>query len=248
MATCSTRLLGGTETANWGVLQVPACKSKNLSTALFLLPANFGKKFPGRGCGVLNLGTHNEFSERHNGKDPDCMPFWCKNIHHFPSLDKKDKSCPRYGNRIQKYFVTRYSNGVYIPGHHTLPDDMEQSWVTCHHQVCDNWLHSKSTKYKTRWWQSGTHGKTTPWFAPGTAPVYGACGTLGGWNPFYFWICIKHPTVYQGGLRAATTMGRVTLVTAAATTVTGLPLERMLKNMIGLERFLSLSGLLDPTR
>ena len=32
--------------------------------------------------------------------------------------------------------------------------------------------------------QSGTHGKTTPWFAPGTAPVYGACGTLGGWEIF----------------------------------------------------------------
>jgi len=83
------------------------------------------------GCGVLHLGTDNEFSEHHNGKDPDCMPYW-------------------------------YSNGVYIPGDHTLPDDMEQPWVTCHHQ-------------------SGTHGKTTPWFAPGTAPVYGACGTLGGW-------------------------------------------------------------------
>ena len=52
----------------------------------------------------------------------------------------------------------------------------------------------------------------------------------------------------QDGLRAATTMGRVTLVTAAATTVTGLPWARMLKNMIGLERFLSLSGLPDPTR
>merc|ERR1712192_5415 len=57
-----------------------------------------------RGCGVLNLGTHNEFSEHHGGKDPDYMRYW-------------------------------YSNNVYIPGHHSLPDDMQQDWVTCHHQV-----------------------------------------------------------------------------------------------------------------
>ena len=34
------------------------------------------KKIAGRGCGVLNLGTNNEFSNHHNGKEPDCMPFW----------------------------------------------------------------------------------------------------------------------------------------------------------------------------
>merc|ERR1711971_800760 len=37
-----------------------------------------------RGCGVLNLGKHNEFSEHHGGKDPDCMPYWyrlCKMPH-----------------------------------------------------------------------------------------------------------------------------------------------------------------------
>jgi len=52
----------------------------------------------------------------------------------------------------------------------------------------------------------------------------------------------------EGGLRVATTMAKVTLVIAAAITVTGLPLGKMLSNMIGLERYLSLSGLLDPTR
>ena len=40
--------------------------------------------------------------------------------------------------------------------------------------------------FETKCSQSGTHGKTTPWFAPGTAPVYGACGTLGGWGLFHF--------------------------------------------------------------
>ena len=34
--------------------------------------------------------------------------------------------------------MDRYSNNVYIPGHHTIPDDMEQDWVTCHHQVSQN--------------------------------------------------------------------------------------------------------------
>ena len=106
------------------------------------------------------------------------------------------------------YFHCRYSNNVYIPGHHTLPDDMEQSWVTCHHQVLSglfqqcrgkllkplkrSTLAQSETHGKTKTnkntstiqilTQSGTHGKTTPWFAPGTAPVYGACGTLGGWE------------------------------------------------------------------
>jgi len=83
-----------------------------------------------RGCGTLGLGTDNEFSEHHNGKDPDCMQYW-------------------------------YSNGVHIPGEPTIPDSMVQEEVTCRHQAGNKDTH--------------------PWFAPGTAPVYGACGTLGGW-------------------------------------------------------------------
>ena len=117
--------------------------------------------------------------------------------------------------------------------------------------------------------QSGTHGKTTPWFAPGTAPVYGACGTLGGWETFsdfglgrgpeyaIFWEGPEHAVywegpecnaMYPGGLRAATTMGRVTLGTAAVATVTGLPSARTQRNTIGLGRYRSLSGLLGPFR
>ena len=45
--------------------------------------------------------------------------------------------------------MTRYSNKVYIPGHHTLPDDMEQDWVTCHHQVSQKL--KKYLKFKPNW-------------------------------------------------------------------------------------------------
>ena len=129
------------------------------------------------------------------GRSPTACPFG------KPSLTNKVSS--RF---FFHYFHCRYSNNVYIPGHHTLPDDMEQSWVTCHHQVLSELFQSmprqivnaiekidsqseahgktKTNKKNTNTiqilTQSGTHGKTTPWFAPGTAPVYGACGTLGG--------------------------------------------------------------------
>ena len=58
------------------------------------------------------------------GRSPTACPFG------KPSLTNKVSS--RF---FFHYFHCRYSNNVYIPGHHTLPDDMEQSWVTCHHQV-----------------------------------------------------------------------------------------------------------------
>ena len=131
------------------------------------------------------------------GRSPTACPFG------KPSLSNKISSWIFFHD-----FHCRYSNNVYIPGHHTLPDDMEQSWVTCHHQVLSGLFQSmprqivkaiekidsctvrNAWKYKTNkntntiqiLTQSGTHGKTTPWFAPGTAPVYGACGTLGGWE------------------------------------------------------------------
>ena len=39
---------------------------------------------------------------------------------------------------VYQHIQIRYSNNVYIPGHHTVPDDMEQPWVTCNHQVEEN--------------------------------------------------------------------------------------------------------------
>ena len=172
---------------------------------------------------------------------------------------------PSLSNRISSwiffhYFHFRYSNNVYIPGHHTLPDDMEQSWVTCHHQVLSELFQSmprqivnaiekidsqseahgktKTNKKNTNTiqilTQSGTHGKTTPWFAPGTAPVYGACGTLGGWEHEDSFSKAKkcpantsRPKILPGGRTVASTTARVTLVTAAAATATALPLVMM---------------------
>lgn len=86
------------------------------------------------GCGTLDLPTPNEFSDRHDGKPPDCLNFW-------------------------------YSNNVRIPGKETLPHDMSQPEVTCIHQAG---FHDDKHEF--------------PWHAPGTAPVFGPCGSLGG-NP-----------------------------------------------------------------
>ena len=57
-----------------------------------------------------------------------------------------------------------YSNGVKIPGEATIPDEISQSEVTCTGQ-------------------QGAHDDDhkNPWHAPGTAPVFGPCGSLGGW-------------------------------------------------------------------
>ena len=57
-----------------------------------------------------------------------------------------------------------YSNNVRIPGSATIPADMDQDEVTCVHQAG---AHDEAREF--------------PWHAPGTAPVFGACGTLGGW-------------------------------------------------------------------
>merc|ERR1712114_6899 len=59
-----------------------------------------------------------------------------------------------------------FSNGVKNPHHATITQYMAQEEVTCTGQA-------------------GHHGdpdKKFPWNAPGTAPIYGSCGTLGG-NP-----------------------------------------------------------------
>jgi len=58
------------------------------------------------------------------------------------------------------------SNLVKIPGNASIPDDISQSDL----EVCN---HNHWNDY--RW-------KNNPWNSPGTAPVYGSCGTLGG-NP-----------------------------------------------------------------
>ena len=56
-----------------------------------------------------------------------------------------------------------FSNKVKIPGEPTIPEDMAQNDIKCVGQAGAKNDH--------------------PWNAPGTAPVFGPCGTLGG-NPF----------------------------------------------------------------
>jgi len=56
-----------------------------------------------------------------------------------------------------------YSDGVKIPGEATIPDYMSQPETTCIRQGGAN-----------------DPDREFPWWAPGTAPVFGPCGTLGG--------------------------------------------------------------------
>jgi len=71
----------------------------------------------------------------------------------FTEMRKKPADCLKYW----------FSDHVNIPGHATIPDDLDQSEVTCVGQA-------------------GAHDdhKKFPWNAPGTAPVYGPCGANGG--------------------------------------------------------------------
>lgn len=59
-----------------------------------------------------------------------------------------------------------YSNGVEIPGERAIPDDINQSEVTC---VGQAGAHDDHHKF--------------PWNAPGSAPVFSPCGAMGG-NPY----------------------------------------------------------------
>ena len=56
-----------------------------------------------------------------------------------------------------------FSNHVEIPGHATIPADISQSEIAC---VGQAGAHDDKKKF--------------PWNAPGTAPVFGSCGALGG--------------------------------------------------------------------
>lgn len=59
-----------------------------------------------------------------------------------------------------------YSNHVQIPGNSIIPDEISQPEVKCVGQAGAN---DKNKKF--------------PWNAPGTAPVFSPCGTMGG-NPY----------------------------------------------------------------
>jgi len=57
-----------------------------------------------------------------------------------------------------------YTSETYIPGEATLPEEMQQNYLTCKGQ---NGVDDIDHKH--------------PWYAPGTAPIASPCGTLGGW-------------------------------------------------------------------
>ena len=59
-----------------------------------------------------------------------------------------------------------FSNGIEIPGERTLPEEMSQPEVTCINQAGAAGDGPNYIRY--------------PWQAPGTAPSFSPCGTLGG--------------------------------------------------------------------
>jgi len=80
-------------------------------------------------------------------------------VHDFPDSEFEQKN----GHPPDCLFFW-FSNKVKNPHHATIPEYMAQNDVTCtgqagHHEDGD---------------------KKFPWNAPGTAPVFGSCGTLGG--------------------------------------------------------------------
>jgi len=56
-----------------------------------------------------------------------------------------------------------FSNNVRIPGNASLPDYVSQPEVTCIGQAGHN-----------------DHDHKFPWWSPGTTPIFGSCGTMGG--------------------------------------------------------------------
>jgi len=60
-----------------------------------------------------------------------------------------------------------FSNNVKIPGNATLPDHVSQPEVTCIGQAGAG---------------DKDHDHKFPWWSPGTTPIFGSCGTMGG-NP-----------------------------------------------------------------
>jgi len=79
---------------------------------------------------------------------------------HLPHTGYEDKN----GNKPDCLNMW-YTNGVKNPGQATIPEEVSQADVTCIGQAGH---HDTKKEY--------------PWNAPGTAPVFGSCGTLGG-NP-----------------------------------------------------------------
>ena len=71
----------------------------------------------------------------------------------------------KYRPSLELHF--RFSNNVKIPGNATLPDHVSQPEVTCIGQAGAG---------------DKDHDHKFPWWSPGTTPIFGSCGTMGG-NP-----------------------------------------------------------------
>ena len=82
-------------------------------------------------------------------------------------INERSRSC--FVNNVETLTIVilhfRFSNNVRIPGNASLPDHVSQPEVTCIGQAGHN-----------------DHDHKFPWWSPGTTPIFGSCGTMGG-NP-----------------------------------------------------------------
>jgi len=78
-------------------------------------------------------------------------------------LDLPDNEFEHHSGHPADCMAFWFSNGIKIPGHASIPEDLAQNEVTCVGQA-----------------GAHDHDKKFPWNAPGTAQPFGPCGTLGG--------------------------------------------------------------------
>ena len=94
-----------------------------------------------------------------NPEGTDGNHIGCGILKEFPSNTEFEQSSGKKPD-CHKFW---YSNNVRIPGQPTLPEEVSQPEVECIGQAGH---HDDDHEF--------------PWWSPGTAPIFGSCGTAGG--------------------------------------------------------------------
>ena len=124
-----------------------------------------------------------------NPEGTDGNHIGCGILKEFPSHTEFEQSSGKKPD-CHKFW---YSNNVRIPGQPTLPEEVSQPEVECIGQAGHH---------------DGDH--EFPWWSPGTAPIFGSCGTAGGipagchgdYSGHFGDCCTEHCDAYALGLNA----------------------------------------------